>query len=248
MSEGLLVRLRRYRPRDGRDSLEDFVTEAFAWLLESDSDFQDVFLELVNGVLEQNGVPVPMERGDSVSWQTQESFEDCRFDLVGRLPEALLLFEHKVWADATESQMSKYRDAAERLAAGQTARVLMITANALQHQNADACLCWKDVYRLIDRHRRNESGNPESDRYLQDSQDLLLHEGWVLRHRYRTRHLASIRSRGICRAACSNPLARWQTGIGHFLKVTSLVDMKTGRGVLGWRLRTPVLMVGPRAF
>lgn len=45
MDDSLLVRLRSYRPREGRDSLEDFVTEAFCWLLRQSEEFSKYFLK-----------------------------------------------------------------------------------------------------------------------------------------------------------------------------------------------------------
>jgi|GEM_PF-2664883 hypothetical protein len=40
----LLVNLRKYRRRDSRDSLEDFIIEAFAWLLNNEEGYVEYFL------------------------------------------------------------------------------------------------------------------------------------------------------------------------------------------------------------
>ena len=39
LSQSLLVRLSTYRPREKRNPLEDFITEAFAWILNNDQKF-----------------------------------------------------------------------------------------------------------------------------------------------------------------------------------------------------------------
>src|SRR5690554_7328012 len=62
---GLLVRLSSYRPREGRNSLEDFVTEAFAWLLQTNDDFQSAFLQLIAEKLAENGKQLPLSSGRS---------------------------------------------------------------------------------------------------------------------------------------------------------------------------------------
>ena len=44
METGLLESLRKYRPREGKDPLENFITEAFAWILNNYSDFAEFFI------------------------------------------------------------------------------------------------------------------------------------------------------------------------------------------------------------
>ncbi|MEM6502043.1 MAG: hypothetical protein AAF685_09415, partial [Cyanobacteria bacterium P01_C01_bin.89] len=43
MGNGLLSSLRKYRPREGHDPLENFITEAFAWILRKHPDFSVFF-------------------------------------------------------------------------------------------------------------------------------------------------------------------------------------------------------------
>ncbi|TDU23542.1 hypothetical protein C8E00_10229 [Chromohalobacter marismortui] len=47
MDDSLLVSLRRYRPREGRDSLEDYLTEIFDWLLRNSREVAVAFLDTV---------------------------------------------------------------------------------------------------------------------------------------------------------------------------------------------------------
>jgi hypothetical protein len=44
MATGLLESLRKYRPREGKDPLENFITEAFSWILNNHLYFSEFFL------------------------------------------------------------------------------------------------------------------------------------------------------------------------------------------------------------
>jgi len=41
----LLESLRKYRPREGKDPLENFITEAVSWILKNHADFSKYFLD-----------------------------------------------------------------------------------------------------------------------------------------------------------------------------------------------------------
>lgn len=175
----LLVRLSSYRPRRGRESIEDFITEAFAWLLETNPAFATSFLNLVCQELERNDQSIAPMTGEGTAWNTQESSQDCRFDMVARDTDTLLVFEHKAYAAATNSQIKRYIEQTTRIAEGRETRVVMITANRTQWREnaANACLCWKDVYHLIDHFVGAEGVGSTANEPLKDVQQLLAYHG-----------------------------------------------------------------------
>ena len=179
---GLLVRLSSYRPREGRNSLEDFVTEAFAWLLQANDDFQSAFLQLIAEKLAENGKQLPLSTGSSseeqAEWLTQESYKNSRFDMVAKLNDAVLIFEHKVHAAAYSGQIKKYIEHGKEYQTEKPTYVLMITANSTQFiSHADACLRWEDVYRLIEDFIKLPNVDSLIEQNLNDFNQLLRYHG-----------------------------------------------------------------------
>jgi len=179
---GLLVRLSSYRPREGRNSLEDFVTEAFAWLLQTNDDFQSAFLQLIAEKLAENGKQLPLSSGSSseeqAEWLTQERYKNSRFDMVAKLQEAVLIFEHKVHAAAYSGQIKKYIEHGKEYSIDKPSFIVMITANSTQFiTHADACLRWEDVYRLIEDFIKQPNVDSLIEQNLNDFNQLLRYHG-----------------------------------------------------------------------
>jgi len=71
MNDDLLISLRKFKRSDKRDPIENFITEAFAWLLKtypkySDYLLKDLFLRLGNGTI------LP----SNANWNTQVNFKE----------------------------------------------------------------------------------------------------------------------------------------------------------------------------
>ncbi len=145
--DNLFTALRKYRPTADRDPIEDFVTEAFAWLLRRHTDLATTFLHDLSQRLQSP----PWAARSGPSWKTQVVFDGGRLDMVAEFADVAVVFEHKVWSPLGENQLGRYREASEKLWPGGSALVL-ITASARQHEpGADVCLTWADVYRTIER-------------------------------------------------------------------------------------------------
>lgn len=173
--DSLLVSLRRYRPKAGRDSLENFVTEAFCWLLRASPDMTTSLLEAVNERLpEDRRLSLPEE---AVQWFTQHPLGGTRPDMVATWEGGFLVFEHKVWAALDDGQVITYRELAREHHPEATRRIVVITANAAQHsREADVCMCWHEIYKLLEQVREAAADELERAR-LQDFLALLAHEG-----------------------------------------------------------------------
>lgn len=143
---GLLSALRKYRVRENSDPIENFVTEAFAWLLKNDADFSSFFLRSLRGCHPENA-----DAFDSADWSTQCNWGGKFPDMVCELPKEdfAYVFEHKVWSLLHENQLENYRNFAKEKWK-ERYRMILITAHRGQHQQEpDEALCWEEVYRKI---------------------------------------------------------------------------------------------------
>lgn len=175
MSDSLLVTLRSYRPRRDRDSLENFVTEVFCWLLRHSTDLTSAFLERVNKALDEDmRFSLPDE---DVQWETQFSLGAKRPDMAASWSGMCLIFEHKVGAPRDQEQLANYRSAVESHHPSDNHRLILITATTADHsREADACLCWSDVHKIVEQLVEN-NGEADKHSHLTDFLDLLIHEG-----------------------------------------------------------------------
>lgn len=145
MKTGLLESLRKYRPREGNDPLENFLTEAFAWILINYSDFSEFFL---NKITAKPNMQLQGMDGKNCEWTTQYNFDGVFPDMVCISNNHAIIFEHKAWSHLHEGQLQSYKN----YAAGKfiESKVVLITASSYQHsQNPDLAWCWSDVYELM---------------------------------------------------------------------------------------------------
>lgn len=145
--DSLFVNLRKYRPRENTDPLENFVTEAFAWLLRRNTELNQCFVEkIANTLAETNKAFTPPS--EDISWSTQENYNGFFPDMEAKWPGMTLVFEHKVWSPLHPNQLQRYRDYHE---SKNEYRMILITGTRSQHdQNPDLALCWQDIYEWID--------------------------------------------------------------------------------------------------
>jgi hypothetical protein len=152
METGLLESLKKYRLREGRDSLENFITEAFAWILKNHPDFSEYFLDRI---MENPNMLLPEIDKKNCKWFTEYLLDKPSLNMVFRLDMVCLsnnnaiVFEHKVNANLSHNQLQKYKDSAANKFGD--SKVVLITAQSSQHsQDPDLALCWYDIYNLID--------------------------------------------------------------------------------------------------
>lgn len=168
-TDNLFTALRSYTPTVGRDPREDFITEAFAWLLRRHTELADAVLTFI--AQQPGGMP---GLGEDVVWKTQVTVDGGRIDMVADFGEHGIVFEHKVWSPLGPGQIDKYRAAASSLWPGRHI-VVLITASTRQHeQTPDVALTWADVYRVIDNWRQSRNKDPE---LVVDFLGLLADEG-----------------------------------------------------------------------
>lgn len=144
MENNLLINLRKYRPRENTDPLENFITEAFAHLLRSSRDVVKAFVAKINEHLE---VPITFNV-DAYTISTQENFNNKFPDLVIKWDDSALVFEHKVHSVLHANQLKNYRCFAQDQFSHY--RLILITAREYQHkQNPDCALCWHNIYHFL---------------------------------------------------------------------------------------------------
>ncbi|WP_108447038.1 PD-(D/E)XK nuclease family protein [Halomonas denitrificans] len=177
MDSSLLVSLRQYRPREGRDSLENFITEVFAWLLRSSSGISEAVLAYLQRAMpEGEGFDLPRDSED-VEWSTQARLGSRRPDMQVTWPGMALIFEHKVWSGLGDDQINGYRELACQQFSASEIRVVAITASRHQHSEAaDANLCWSDIHRTLEQYLGEVEGATERF-HIENFLALLAHEG-----------------------------------------------------------------------
>ena len=168
MEVGLFEALRKYSPREGKDPLENFITEGFAWLLNKYPEFGEFFLRHLEKKLQLN-----VNKYDC-KWSTQVNFNGKRPDMVYRWKNKAIVFEHKTWKKLDEDQIKNYRDYAE--CNFDESRIVLITATKQQHEQCpDLALCWSDIYKLISDWEQKANGDIPF--LFKDFQELLKGEG-----------------------------------------------------------------------
>lgn len=177
MDNSLLVSLRQYRPRENRDSLENFVTEAFAWLLRNvTGTTHAVLTQLQKDMPEGAYFDLPGDL-DEIEWSTQSQLDTQRPDMLASWPGVALVFEHKVWSGLTDDQIYGYRTRAEPNFPDSMVRLVAITASRHQYSTAaDVCLCWSDIYETLEQ-CLNKEEDVLNRFHIENFLALLSHEG-----------------------------------------------------------------------
>ncbi|MFC3034473.1 hypothetical protein ACFOEE_18355 [Pseudoalteromonas fenneropenaei] len=141
--QSLLVNLKKYRPRENTTPTENFVTEAFAFLLNTVPDAAQSFLSLLSSQRASLNISGPLD-GDS-EWSTQQNFGGVYPDMFFSLGHTQLIFEHKTDTGLSHNQLDNYRSYAAKHY--NQFLLVLITRHEKQHQQSpDIKLCWRDVY------------------------------------------------------------------------------------------------------
>lgn len=180
MKDSLLVSLRNYNPQAGRDPVEDFITEAFAWTLRQNPTLASALISKIDS---EAPTEAPHKKATELDWETQHAVNSGRVDMVARIGEKThYIFEHKVWAEATAAQLDRYRrEVVEDNAAQKSVTTVLIAGDLTNYigptspdvHEPSVRLSWSNVVKLIDQVvERTE----KPDR-VSDFRDLLVHEG-----------------------------------------------------------------------
>lgn len=170
MKDSLLVALRNYPASLDRDPLEDFITEAFRWLLSNHASVADVFLNEISTRTDKAGFdPTPK----NTKWATQETFPKSRPDMIAEAGEMALVFEHKVHAAADHDQLMRHNEGLKHRYP--TGLLVLITSASWHYtEPADVKMTWKDVYQCLD---NAPTDNNEATRMVVEFLALLDTEG-----------------------------------------------------------------------
>lgn len=168
----LLTSLRSYRPRENFDPLENFVTEAFAWLLVNYPDFGHFYLNKILRKLNMNAIT----SAQTVEWKTQVNLRGVYPDLIGFVGQVAYIFEHKTWSNLHFQQLDSYRDAASKEFENDNYLLILVTGGRHQiDQNPDLALLWHEVHEWITEWKEHRDYTPEH--LFTDFQHLLKAEG-----------------------------------------------------------------------
>jgi len=150
-NDSLLVALSSYRPRKNRRSIEDFITEAFCWILRNDMRTQQTLLNQLSSVLTEAGSnETSFVDEEGLRWATQERLRDSRPDMLLETEEIVFVFEHKVWAEASAAQLWRHREGAEAQYPQKVYVVLVTAAQWHANEEADICLTWSSLFKSLE--------------------------------------------------------------------------------------------------
>ena len=142
MENNLLTALRKYRPREGKDPLENFTTEAYGWILKNYPEYSNFFLSKLSAQLNF------IDKISNPIWNTQVNFNGFFPDMVCKFENKAFVFENKAWSPLHENQLENYRSYAKENFDNH--KLILITANTSQHsQNPDLAICWSNIHTWI---------------------------------------------------------------------------------------------------
>lgn len=153
MNDSLLVNVSKYAASDKNSPIENFITEAFAWLLDHDKDVFNCVMSLIKEKSHDHRV-INYDVLGEVCINTQVNFNGVFPDMLweDKNQNWKIVFEHKIWSPLHENQLKNYRDYAKTYSDKHNCHytLVLITARSSQHQqDPDVALCWYDVAEVI---------------------------------------------------------------------------------------------------
>ncbi len=152
MSDNLLISLQKYSSRPNYNPLENFTTEAFAWLLRNNEHALKAFLNLLDQKLGKNCADnTKLSDADpkTVHCETQVYLSGAGIaDFVLYLGFFTIVVEVKLWASGTNDQVKNYK---KKLAENHPNVISVFLAPGLRDQReiADIDIRWAEVYEAI---------------------------------------------------------------------------------------------------
>ena len=148
--ESLLVNVSKYAASHQTSPIENFITEAFAWLLKYDDAVRKTVNDLLILKSEQKSLVFhSLCHSDDI--ETQVNFSGKYPDLLWNAVDNAFcaIFEHKVWSELHINQLDNYRQYAQSHL-NKPFVIVLITAHAGQHrQSPDIALCWHEIADVI---------------------------------------------------------------------------------------------------
>lgn len=155
-----------YVPTDKRESKEDFLTQAFAWILEQYPKFAYYYINFINKKIcrkvDKNTTVYAISNGYNYKYEieTQRNLDGghSRLDLListkaDNDKKVYYICEHKVDSELSENQISRYMSLKSEINPDPSAEFysILLTKDIKQHtQYADVKIVWGDVKELID--------------------------------------------------------------------------------------------------
>jgi hypothetical protein len=147
--KGLLAAVRKY-PVGDADPLENFVTEAWAWLLNNNPTLSRRFLRWSLGTEKRQAL-------EDATWDTQRPGpKGCIYDLIATTDEMVAVYEHKVWSPLLMGQLERYEQSANTRFSGKSVLVACVTGHAVNDIIAlsrFSARTWREVREWIERNR-----------------------------------------------------------------------------------------------
>ncbi len=144
-SDNLLVSLQKYASRPNYNPLENFITEAFAWLLRNNSDARKAFLRLIDAKH-----PLHFDfLTQKPRCETQYYLDSGIADLVLFFGSYAIVIECKVWAGGRQEQVEQYKGSLNRSGYENVVSVFLSPGLSYQTATADVCIKWSEVYKAL---------------------------------------------------------------------------------------------------
>ena len=161
-SPSLFSYLTSYVPTEKRESKEDFLTQAFAWVLKHFPQFAYHYIDFLRGKLSHNtAVSGGTQSIKSYEIDTQRQLDDghSRLDLLIRVElidgkKEYYICEHKVDSELSAGQISRYMALTSEIDDDAEAAFysVLLTKSKNQHsQAANVSIVWGDIKELIDK-------------------------------------------------------------------------------------------------
>jgi len=163
--ETIFTYIEKYKPLEGMDPQENYLTQIFAWLLKQNESFQYGFIKYLSK-LYSNTVLNGLGQSLNVNTQVKVVCSDGSTGYIDMLidnGETYLIFEHKVSSCLSDNQINKYITASDFV--GKKVISVLIAFDRTQfEQEADISITWRDVHQFV------------SQEYLQANEDFMVRQ------------------------------------------------------------------------
>ena len=177
-STSLFYYLVSYVPTEKREAKEDYLTQAFAWLLKEYEPFARYYIDFLNKkICSQDDTRTKVyDIGNvkRIEIETQKELNDgqCRLDLLicSTMLDKKIYYicEHKVDSVLSEKQIDRYMSLISEIDSDPSAEFhsVLLTKSIKQHtQTADIRIVWGDIKELIEDFLARESERGEKSVY-----------------------------------------------------------------------------------
>lgn len=192
-NDSLFKFLTGYVPTEKRESKEDFLTQAFAWLLKEVEGFSEAYIRFLKqnekkelpSNFEKIELPSKFENIEIITQKelkgcTREDGKEGRLDLLISVnSNTYFICEHKVDSELSEDQIKKYMDNKAEIDPTPTAKFysVLLTKSVSQHkQPANVSIIWGDIKEFVDNFLQEKSSTEDKYRFLLEQFSFYLSE------------------------------------------------------------------------